>query len=74
MMLWMSLAIIGWAACGVLGYGLTFAFFQGKFSTTADSRRGEDRSFAFFIALLGPMGLGVAYFCGHFGRFGLRYR
>ncbi len=68
------LIVAVWAACGVFAYGLAFAFFQRKWPSLAELDHWGDRGFAVFVGVMGPIGLGVSYFCGERGAFGLKWR
>jgi hypothetical protein len=52
-----ALAVIGWIACGIVGYGITFGYFQNEFPNIAREWRTMDRCFAVFIGLTGPVGI-----------------
>jgi len=46
-----------WIVCGILSYGITFAYFQREYPLIAKKCRTEDRIFAVFDAFFGPIGL-----------------
>lgn len=73
MNIWLVLALVVWIVCGVLAYGLTFAYFQDNWPALAWSHRVGDRVIASTFFLMGPGGLFVA-FVGSRCRYGLRYR
>lgn len=52
--------ILGWLVCGFLGYGLTLAYFQRKFTSIAEMQHASDVMFAVFIGICGPVGLMAA--------------
>lgn len=62
-----------WVVCGVLAYGWTFAYMQREYPTIAVEHRADDRGFALFMAVLGPIGLAVTLtVCGI--KHGLKWR
>lgn len=68
-----GLILAFWLGCGVVGYGVTFAYFQGNWPRIAQETRGDTRSLAFFIASFGPIGLAAALIrCGL--QYGLRFK
>lgn len=56
----MMTLLLLWIICGVLGYGLYFAYAQRGFPELAEEELDEDRKEAAIIALLGLLGLGIA--------------
>jgi len=49
-----------WIVCGVFAFGLTFAYFQRKYPSTAEERYRVDLCFALALAIFGPLGLSCA--------------
>jgi hypothetical protein len=66
--LWLIIGIIVvlWYACGMLAYGITYAFFQREFPRIADENRQIDRRIALLMAVCGPLGLIMVSFSGAF--------
>lgn len=64
------LSILGYGVCSVLGYGITLAYFQQKYY---DIRTKSDFGNAFFIGVLGPLGLVVALLLCEGLRYGLQF-
>lgn len=62
--LWIALFALSWAACGVIAYGLTVAYFYAKFPTLRDD---DDYMLARFMCIMGPLGLVVALLMGGTG-------
>lgn len=52
-----ALIILGWTACALLCYGLTFATFQREFPRSTKSGEEGDFVFSIFMGILGPIGL-----------------
>ena len=72
---WLILVILVWIACGVFAYGLTFAYYQGKYPGLAAEDYMSDRIFALIPAVCGVVGLFASLICTNFGReYGLRWR
>ena len=70
------IAIIAfWATCGVLAYGLTFAYFQLEYKDIADlpGMASDSRRTARLMAIAGLIGLVVALACGG-AKHGLKFR
>ncbi len=61
---------IVYAVCGRLAYKATFAYFQKEYPSLAESGRDSDRGIAWFMAILGPLGLALAATQGGFFRHG----
>lgn len=54
----MLIAIIAiWIVCGILAYGLTFAYFQREFPLSSDTGYCGDCGVALLMCLLGLIGL-----------------
>lgn len=65
--------IVGWIVCGVLTYGITFAYFQKKYPIIARESYREDMGIAVFYGLLGPIGLFVILVSSGFAKYGLKF-
>ena len=61
-MLW-----ILWILCGVINYGLMFAYFQREWAIIAEDTYYEDVLFCTIASLLGPMALFVTLLFTGFG-------
>ena len=72
-MVWLLLGMLVWVVCGVLSYGLNFAFFQRKFPTLADEEYARDLRFAVITSFLGPVAL-FANLCACGIKHGLKWR
>lgn len=57
-MLLLGILII-WLLLGLWTYGLTFAYYQGRWPQFAAENRNADRLFALFTALLAPISFPV---------------
>lgn len=68
-----TILLLLWAACGVVGYGMTFAHFQKEFASISGEQVHSDIGFASFVALMGPIGLIATFFAGGWGH-GLLFR
>ncbi len=64
-----------WATCGVLAYGLTFAYFQLEYKDIVHlpGMASDSRRTAMVMASAGPIGLVVALACGG-TKHGLKFR
>ena len=58
------LVLLFWISSGIFSYGYGFAYLQRKYPTLADENYIIDRSLAGFMALFGPVNLGVLFFSG----------
>lgn len=65
--------VILWLACGVMGYGLTFAHFQRKWAYWAKRDLYFDFGFSIWIGITGPIGLVLALFMTSCGKYGLKF-
>ena len=65
-----SLAV-AYLICAALAYGLTLAYWQQHYY---DVRSRHDWLFACLIALIGPLGIGIALLLGEGGHHGLQWR
>lgn len=55
-------AIIGWIVCGVLSFGLSFAYFQRAYPMFAEAVYRTDWIESFVCGLFGPIGLLATFF------------
>ena len=55
--LWILLGVAIWAGCGILAYGLMFAYFQRAYPTLAEDGYREDRNFSTILGFGGPLSL-----------------
>ena len=69
-----ALIIIIWIVCGILGYGITLAYFQRKYPMTAQEAYEADCGFSAAIAITGPLGLIVALASSGWVRHGFQWR
>ncbi len=51
-----------WLVCGVFAYKATFTTFQMRYPDVAEGHRTEDKRFAIFLGLFGPLGLAALWF------------
>lgn len=63
-----------WAACGVVAYGLTFAYFQKEFALISKEKVGADVLLAAATAILGPFGVVICFLVGEGCEHGLLFR
>ena len=63
---------IGWILCGILGYGIDFAYFQGKYPDKNMER--EDMGQAMLMSFGGPIFLVAVFFYTGFAKYGLRFK
>lgn len=79
-MFYITLGLIFWVVCGVLGYGISLAHWQRNFPITAnDPDRGpgkyrEDVGFSIFIGFCGPLGLLLIFFLTSKAKHGLKFK
>lgn len=69
-----ALYIIVWVVCGVFGFGFTFGHFQRKYPRIASDNYDSDKSFAFCIAVLGPIGLFATAIMSGLFPYGLKFK
>jgi hypothetical protein len=62
-----------WAGCGVVTYGVEFAFYQRNWPCLARLHERADQRFAVVAATFGPFGLFDAYLGKHFV-YGVKWR
>lgn len=70
--MWIIAAL--YLACALFAFGTTFAYFQSQYHASAPIFRREDYGIATFIALLGPIGAGIALLGSGFMKHGWRLR
>ena len=68
-MLWILLGLGFWIVCGALTYGITLAYFDGKFPGL-----GSNRGVASCMAFGGPIALAIAFVLSAFAKYGLKFR
>lgn len=68
------IGLIGWMACGVVGYGITLAYFQRKFPSIAEQHYWDDVTFALLIGAVGPIGLGVSLARSNKLKYGFKWK
>lgn len=56
--------------CGILAYGGTLAYFQRKYETVSSY---ADAGIAFWMGLLGPIGLAITFLSSNFFAYGLKF-
>jgi hypothetical protein len=56
-MLYLTLFILGWLACGIPSYGWHLAFSQREWPHIAHRDRYQDICDAFFMSVFGPLAL-----------------
>ncbi len=61
-------------ACGVLTYGILFAYVQRQYQSIAIDHVREDAAMSGLVALFGPVGLFIALINSGFAKHGLLYR
>lgn len=49
--------LVGWVMCGILHYGLMFAYWQRAYPLSAKDNYDSDRFFSLIGSILGPMTL-----------------
>lgn len=59
-----------WAVCSVLSYKATFAYFQKEWPKLAEEDRTTDRTRAWYMVVMGPLGLIVAAWGSSFFKHG----
>ncbi len=65
--------LLVWLICGILAYGLTFAYFQRQYPTLAETEYESDFRFALSAGMAGPIGLGVCLLSGDW-RHGFKWK
>lgn len=63
-LIWWVLIIACWLACGVLQFGLSFAYFQRQYRRIADEHFWDDFISAVFYVPFGPISLMVQILIG----------
>ncbi len=66
-----TVGVLAYIGCGVLGYGLTLGYFQRHFFNV---RRRAVRGTAISVAMAGPAGILIALVSGEWGHHGLLWK
>lgn len=66
-------ALLVWLICGIVAYGLTFAFFQKKWPTLAEETYWSDFRLALLVGIIGPFGIAMNVVMGNV-RHGFKWR
>jgi hypothetical protein len=73
-MIWLLLYALFHLACGVIGYGMAFDYFQREFPNIAEEMYAEDRWLATVGFGMGPVGIIAAWNIGwHPKKHGLKF-
>lgn len=67
------LFVVIWIVCGFFAYGITYGYFQNKYSTFAGKDRIFDTILALFFGMLGILGLILAYYLSGCCEYGLKW-
>lgn len=59
--------------CGILAYGILFAYQQVKYELKAKSYYDVDRWVSIMFGLLGPLGLLIVLFITGFAKYGVKF-
>jgi len=70
----MVLFILGWLLCGILNYGLMFAYWQREFPSLAEDAYEEDRMHSLVSSLAGPCALIACLYHTEFGKHGFKFK
>ncbi len=74
MIVWIIVAAAVWLVCGIIAYGASFAYFQGKYALIAKQEYRADLRFSIVWGLLGgPIALFILWIDDGF-RYGLRFK
>lgn len=65
--------LLVWLICGILAYGLTFAYFQRRWPTLAEEGYWSDFSLALLMGAIGPFGIGMNLLMGRV-RYGFKWK
>lgn len=68
-----GLAVVLYFGCCVASYGAAFAYFQGKYSATADDEWPSDKKFALAVSWAGPISLIITYMRSERFKYGWRW-
>jgi hypothetical protein len=63
-----------WLACGILDYGISFGYLQGKYPQIARLEYNNQRIYCSIMALLGPCALIASLWCGWVGKYPLKWK
>lgn len=66
--------VIAYVVCGLLAYGITFAYWQGEFPGQAAGQYREDMGIAMVFGMAGPGGLFISFFASGLAQHGLKFR
>lgn len=69
--MWITLFCASWVLCGVLTYGIVFAYFQRELPVLEWT--SYDRTMTLLMAALGPIGLLSAYMAMERAKYGILY-
>jgi len=67
------LLVITWVVCGILAYGLSFAYWQGQYSILAQRHYRGDMLISILLGLTGIAGVVVAIVGSRFAKHGLKF-
>lgn len=70
---WLTILIIFWVICGIIDYGICFAYFQRAYPRVSEERYTEDMLVAILAFFMGPIGLLASLFMG-FYKHGFKWR
>ena len=73
MNMWMIIFAIVWIICGILSYGLWFAYFQNEYMFIAKENYDNDKKLAFVLSFFGIVSL-VILLCMGADKHGLQYK
>lgn len=65
--------VVFWVVCGILAYGLNFAYFQKHYPTIAAESYEADKRDSIIISFAGPIGL-IVVFCFDCGKYGFKWK
>lgn len=71
--MWWYVFGIGWVVCGVLDYGISFAYFQRNWPTLSEKNYYKDMRHSAIMALAGPCALVGTWVAGCYGH-GFKWR
>ena len=60
--------------CGILNYGMTFAYFQNNFLLNTRKTTKEDKMIAFILSLTGFVGVTMIYFLSERAKYGVKFK
>jgi len=62
-----------WILCGIISYGLNFAYYQREYSRLAQEDYNWDKRICIFLSLFGPINLVPITIFGNF-KYGLKFK